>query len=118
MSVCKNRENRVNHFRSKYCNQCGGKVYAIHGKSISHFFEDALHFVLHFEAKFSPTLKAIFFKPGKRSLEYFRAGIICYAAVGILPARIPVVLRWQTLVSNHQGSINYICSLLYCAGNL
>lgn len=63
-------KNCGHHFQGKFCSQCGEKVYTAHDKSILHFFEDALHFVTHFEGTFFNTLKAIFSKPGKLSFDY------------------------------------------------
>jgi Protein of unknown function (DUF3667) len=63
-------KNCGNEFTGKYCNNCGEKVYTAHDKSIIHFFEDAFHFVTHFEGTFFTTLKTIFSKPGKLSLDY------------------------------------------------
>lgn len=65
--VCKNCGNE---FSGKYCNLCGEKVYTDHDKSVLHFFEDAVHFLTHFEGTFFNTLGAIFTKPGKLSLDY------------------------------------------------
>lgn len=65
--VCKNCGNS---FIGKYCNRCGEQVYTNHDKSIFHFFEEALHFLTHFEGKFLTTVKAIFFKPGRLSFDY------------------------------------------------
>lgn len=63
-------KNCGNDFTGKFCNNCGEKVYAAHDKSILHFFEDAFHFVTHFEGTFFTTLKTVFSKPGKLSLDY------------------------------------------------
>lgn len=63
-----------NHFEGKYCNQCGEKVFTDHDKSVLHLFEEAFHFITHFEGKFFVTLKAFLSKPGKLSLDY-SAGI-------------------------------------------
>lgn len=57
-------------FEGHYCNNCGEKVYTQHDKSISHLFEEALHFLTHFEGSFLTTLKTVFLKPGKFSLDY------------------------------------------------
>lgn len=65
--TCKNCGNQ---FSGKYCNNCGEKVYTDHDKSILHFFEDAFHFITHFEGTFFNTVKAIFTRPGKLSLDY------------------------------------------------
>jgi hypothetical protein len=54
----------------KFCSNCGEKVYTQHDKSITHLFEEALHFLTHFEGSFLTTLKTVFTKPGKFSLEY------------------------------------------------
>jgi|GEM_PF-335056 len=59
-----------NEFTGSFCNVCGEKVYTDHDRSIPHFFEDAIHFVTHFEGTIFTTLKAILFKPGKLSLDY------------------------------------------------
>ncbi|MEO7534088.1 MAG: DUF3667 domain-containing protein [Ferruginibacter sp.] len=67
LRVCKNCGNQ---FSGKYCNQCGEKVYTEHDKSIIHFFEEALHFISHFEGTFFVTLRTILTKPGKLSLDY------------------------------------------------
>ncbi|MBC7890419.1 MAG: DUF3667 domain-containing protein [Ferruginibacter sp.] len=64
---CKNCGNQ---FTGKYCNNCGEKVYTVHDKSVLHFFEEAFHFITHFEGTFFNTLKTIFSKPGKLSLDY------------------------------------------------
>lgn len=57
-------------FTGNYCNNCGEKVYHDHDKSVPHFFEDALHFITHFEGTFFTTLKTIFTRPGQLSLDY------------------------------------------------
>lgn len=71
MSVEKNTcKNCGNHFSGQYCNQCGEKVYTHHDKNIGHIFEEVFHFLTHFEGSFLTTLKTVFTKPGKFSLEY------------------------------------------------
>jgi hypothetical protein len=65
--ICKNCSN---HFTGSYCNQCGEKVYTHHDKSIAHIFEEGFHFLTHFEGSFLTTLKTVFTKPGKFSLDY------------------------------------------------
>jgi len=63
-------KNCGHYFTGKYCNRCGEKVYSQHDKSIAHFFEEAFHFITHFEGTFFTTLRAIFTRPGKLSLDY------------------------------------------------
>ena len=58
------------YFAGKFCNACGEKVYQEHDKSLTHFFEEGLHFMTHFEGKFLTTLKTIISSPGKVSLDY------------------------------------------------
>ena len=65
--ICKNCGNE---FSGKYCNLCGEKIYDIHDKSIPHFFEDAIHFISHFEGTLFTTIGTLFTRPGKISLEY------------------------------------------------
>jgi len=67
ISTCKNCGHAIN---GKYCSACGQKVYTHHDKKVSHFFEEGLHFLTHFEGSFFTTLKTIFSRPGKLSLEY------------------------------------------------
>jgi hypothetical protein len=57
-------------FEGKYCNNCGEKVLHTHDRSIGHFFEDAIHFITHFDGKFFVTLKTMFRTPGKLSVDY------------------------------------------------
>jgi hypothetical protein len=63
-------KNCGNHFSGKYCNACGEKIYTAHDKSLTHIFEEAFHFLTHFEGSFLTTLKTVFTKPGKFSLDY------------------------------------------------
>jgi len=49
---------------------CGEQKISEHDKSVVHFFEEAFHFLTHFEGKFLTTLKTIFLKPGKLSVDY------------------------------------------------
>jgi hypothetical protein len=63
-------KNCGNHFSGKYCNNCGEKVYEEHDKSIMHFFEEGFHFITHVEGTLLTTIKTIFTKPGKLSLDY------------------------------------------------
>lgn len=65
--TCKNCNN---HFSGKFCNTCGEKVYTSHDKSITHIFEEGLHFITHFEGSFLTTLKTVFTRPGKFSFDY------------------------------------------------
>lgn len=57
-------------FTGKYCNQCGEKYYQEKDRKISHLFEEAFHFITHFEGTFFTTLKTIFSKPGQVSKDY------------------------------------------------
>lgn len=65
--TCKNCSNV---FAGKFCNACGEKVYGAHDKSIKHLFEEAFHFLTHFEGSFLVTLKTAFTKPGQYALDY------------------------------------------------
>jgi hypothetical protein len=59
-----------NHFAGKFCNRCGEKVFHENDKSFMHIFEEAFHFLTHFEGKFFNTLRAIITSPGKLSFDY------------------------------------------------
>ena len=65
--VCKNCGY---HFSGKYCSQCGEKVYKETDRKISHLFEEAFHFITHFEGTLFTTLRTIFKTPGKLSTDY------------------------------------------------
>ena len=65
--ICKNCNNS---FSGKYCNHCGEKLYSEKDKKVSHFFEEGLHFITHFEGTFFNTIKKIFSKPGQLSVDY------------------------------------------------
>jgi hypothetical protein len=67
MNVCKNCSAPVT---EKFCGRCGEKVYSESDKSFKHLFEEAFHFMTHFEGKFFTTLKTILWRPGKLSLDY------------------------------------------------
>lgn len=66
MIHCKNCGNQ---FNGKYCNVCGEKVYHEKDKKISHFFEEGLHFLTHFEGTLFTTLKTLATRPGKLSSD-------------------------------------------------
>lgn len=59
-----------NHFRGKYCNNCGEKVLTEHDKTISHLLHEAFHFLTHFDNKFFRSLKLIFVQPGLVAREF------------------------------------------------
>ncbi len=63
-------KNCGNNFLGKYCNVCGEKVYTEKDKTLGHIIGEGLHFLTHFEGKFFNTLKVIFIRPGKLSLDY------------------------------------------------
>lgn len=57
-------------FTGNYCNNCGEKYYTEADRKVSHFLEEGLHFITHFEGKFFKTVRTIFTKPGKLSEDY------------------------------------------------
>lgn len=65
--TCKNCGNS---FTGRYCNNCGEKVYEEKDRKIIHLFEEALHFITHFEGSFFTTLKTMFSRPGQISKDY------------------------------------------------
>lgn len=67
MTTCKNCGNQ---FSGKYCNNCGEKVYHEKDKLVGHLLEEGFHFITHFEGTLFTTIKAIFTRPGKLSLDY------------------------------------------------
>lgn len=67
MNVCKNCAAPVS---ENFCGRCGEKVYTDSDKSFKHLFEEAFHFMTHFEGKFFTTLATLFRRPGKLSLDF------------------------------------------------
>lgn len=67
MSKCKNCNAEL---FGKFCSACGQKVYTEKDKSVKNLLYEAFHFITHFEGKFFNTLKTIFRRPGKLSIDY------------------------------------------------
>jgi hypothetical protein len=67
MNVCKNCSAPVS---EKFCGRCGEKVYAESDRSFKHLFEEAFHFMTHFEGKFFTTMATMIKRPGKVSLDF------------------------------------------------
>ena len=67
MIVCKNCSAPVS---ERFCGRCGEKVYTSADKSLKHLFEEAFHFMTHFEGKFFTTLLTMLKAPGKVSVDF------------------------------------------------
>src|SRR5688572_29163288 len=67
MNICKNCSAPVS---ENFCGRCGEKVYTTADKSFKHLFEEAFHFMTHFEGKFFTTLLTMLKRPGKVSLDF------------------------------------------------
>lgn len=65
--TCKNCSNV---FTGNFCNACGEKLHLDHHKKPIHFLKEVFHFLTHFDGSFFTTLKTVFTKPGKYSLDY------------------------------------------------
>lgn len=65
--TCKNCGNS---FSGKFCNNCGEKVYSEKDKSVKHLVLEGFHFLTHLDGTLLTTLKTIFSRPGKLSLDY------------------------------------------------
>jgi hypothetical protein len=110
MTETHNCKNCGNNFTGKFCNQCGEKVYTDHDKKLSHFFEEGLHFITHFDSKFLRTIRLIFFKPGfvshdisngvrkkyYKPLSLFLLGVVIYLL-------FPVLRGMNVHISSHLG---------------
>ena len=59
-----------NQFSGNYCNACGEKVHAEHHKRLSHVVEEAFHFITHLDGTLFTTIRTVFSRPGKLSLDY------------------------------------------------
>jgi hypothetical protein len=59
-----------NSFTGKYCNYCGEKAFNAHEKSIKYIVGEFFHFLTHFEGNIFNTIRVIFTRPGKLSLDY------------------------------------------------
>jgi len=110
--TCKNCGNR---FQGKYCNDCGEKVYTEHDKKISHFFEESLHFITHFDNKFLLSFWLMFTKPGFVAKEFsegkrkkyfspvsmFLIGVVIYLL-------FPFLQGMNISFANHLNNNNYL----------
>ena len=65
-NLCKNCGQPVS---TPFCGYCGEKVYD-NDRSIEKLFNEAFHFITHFEGKFFTTLRSILTRPGKISVDY------------------------------------------------
>jgi hypothetical protein len=110
--TCKNCGNQ---FSGKFCNQCGEKVYTDHDKRLSHFFEEAFHFITHFDSKFLKTCKLVFFKPGFVSKEisdglrkkYYKP--VSLFLIGVVIYLLFPVLRGMNIhISAHISQYNFM----------
>src|SRR5215510_13853095 len=57
-------------FHGKYCTHCGEKVYGEHDKKLSHFLEEAFHFITHFDNKIFRSFWLMLVRPGFVPKEY------------------------------------------------
>jgi hypothetical protein len=102
-----------NQFSGKFCNHCGEKVYSDHDKSLKHFFEEAFHFITHFDSKFLKTVKLVFLKPGFVSKEicsgvrkkYFKPVSLFLIGV-VIYLLFPVMQGMNISFANHLGQYN------------
>jgi hypothetical protein len=67
MNLCKNCSAPVS---ESFCGRCGEKVYTTADKSFKRLFEEAFHFLTHFEGKFFTTLLTMLKRPGKVSVDF------------------------------------------------
>jgi uncharacterized protein DUF3667 len=58
------------HFQGRFCNNCGEKVFHPHDKSLTHFIEEAFHFITHFDTKIFRSLRFMLSKPGFVAMEF------------------------------------------------
>lgn len=63
-------KNCGNNFLGRYCNQCGEKIFQEKDKKLKNIFEEAFHFLTHFEGKFFNSFRTIITRPGKLSFDY------------------------------------------------
>src|SRR6476620_2272424 len=100
-----------NNFTGNYCNHCGEKLITEHDKKLSHVFEEALHFITHFDSKFLTTVKLVLTRTGFVSKEYcagrrkkyfkpislFLISVVVYLLVPALPAGMNI--RFESQIS-------------------
>jgi hypothetical protein len=65
--TCKNCGNQ---FSGNYCNNCGEKVFTEHDRTAAHFLEEGFHFLTHFDGTLITTIRTMFTRPGKVSVDY------------------------------------------------
>jgi len=66
-NTCKNCNTRL---EGKFCHNCGQKNYTEKDKNLKGIFEEALHFMTHFDGTMLTTFRTVLLKPGKLSLDY------------------------------------------------
>lgn len=64
--------NCAQEFVGRYCNQCGEKVLEEKDFKLTHIIAQAIGAITNLDSKIFRTLKALFFQPGKLSVEYVR----------------------------------------------
>lgn len=109
--ICKNCGNG---FTGKYCNQCGEKVYLENDRRITHLFEEAFHFITHFEGSLFTTLKTIFSKPGQVSKDYcdgvrkkYFKPLSLFLLLVVLYLLFPLASGLNMPLENHMNSDEY-----------
>jgi len=65
--TCKNCGHPI---EETFCAACGEKRFDEHQLSVKHFVEESFEGIIHFDNKFSRTLKPLFIKPGQLSVDY------------------------------------------------
>jgi hypothetical protein len=100
-------------FAGNYCNECGEKAYDVHDKKISHFVEEALHFITHFDSKFFRSFWLIFSKPGFLSGEYcdgkrkkYFSPVSMFLVAVVLYLLIPLMQGMNIPFANHLSTNN------------
>ena len=102
-------------FEGKYCSVCGEKVYEEHDKKISHFFEEAFHFITHFDNKIFRSFWLMLTKPGFVPKEYcegkrksyfspislFMVGVVIYLL-------FPLLQGMNISFANHLNNNNFL----------
>ncbi len=106
-------------FQGRFCNNCGEKVLHPHDKSISHFIEEAFHFITHFDTKIFRSLRLMFAKPGFVAMEYcegrrrkyfspvsmFMIGVVIYLLFPVLQG---LNISFHNHISNNNSLHIYI----------
>lgn len=94
----------------KFCYKCGQKKFDKSQKTVGHLVHDAFHFMTHLDGNIWHSIKAIFTRPGKLSLEfgngkqkYYFKPISLFLLIVVIYLTLPMLTGMNMPLKYHQG---------------